>query len=342
MKVLFLQSAHYADDDRVWYHQRAALSEADCEVNVCGKEELQDKGRFSTIADKADDYRVIIVDTPRALWMVRKAKHAKLVYDITEWYPSKKDLRGLCLPHKWAKAFLMCLASLWAGIRADAFIFGEEDKAKPFRFLFPHKPALLLPYYPDLAYIKPLPPRDITRQCTLLYAGPLTAEKGWHRVTEVLKTIAHKMPDVQWTLMIISPQAIDTQSFGDGNVRIDYHPYLPFEEFCRLIPHADIMLDLRDNDMENTRCLPIKIFYYMACGRLCIYTPLRALQKHIPCIHSVAELVADTEECANRIDYYIHHPQEYQAKCTRARLLSEQKYNWDKLKQDFIHFITSL
>lgn len=342
MKVLFLQSAHYADDDRVWYHQRAALSEAGCEVDVCGKEELRDKGRLAAIAYQADDYQVIIVDTPRALWAVRKAKHAKLVYDITEWYPSKKNLHGLCLLHKWLKAFLMTLASLWAGIRTDAFLFGEEDKAKPFRLLFPHKPALLLPYYPDLAYIHPLPPRDITRQCTLLYAGPLTAEKGWFRVVEVLKTVARKMPDVQWTLMLAAPQTVGTHLLCEANIHIDYHPYLPFEEFCQLIPHADMMLDLRDNDLENTRCLPIKIFYYMACGRLCIYTPLHALQKHIHDIQSVADLASDVEDCANRIEYYIHHPQEYQAKCIQARLLSEQKYNWDKLKQHFVHFITTL
>lgn len=342
MKVLFLQSAHYADDDRVWYHQRAALSEAGCEVDVCGKEEWQNEDRLAALTNQADDYQVIIVDTPRALWHVRKAKHAKLVYDITEWYPSKKNLRGLCLPHKWAKAFILCLASLWAGIRADAFLFGEEDKATPFRFLFPHTPSLLLPYYPDLAYIHPLPPRDISRCCTLLYAGPLTAEKGWNRVVETLNCAARKMPDVEWTLMVVSRQNVDAHLFDGKNIHIDYHPYLPFEEFCRLIPHADIMLDLRDNDFENTRCLPIKLFYYMACGRLCIYTPLLALQKHIPGIHSVAKLTSDVEDCANRIEYYVHHPQEYQVKCTQARLLSEQTYNWDKLKHNFVHFVTTL
>ena len=80
---------------------------------------------------------------------------------------------------KLFKALVLAIANLWAGWRTDAFIFGEEDKAKPFRVLYPKKRYINLPYYPDLQYISARTPRSITKECRLLYAGPLTAEKGW-------------------------------------------------------------------------------------------------------------------------------------------------------------------
>lgn len=41
MKVLFLQSAHYAHDDRVWYHQAATLQKSGIDVDVWGRNDLQ-------------------------------------------------------------------------------------------------------------------------------------------------------------------------------------------------------------------------------------------------------------------------------------------------------------
>lgn len=105
MKVLFLQSTHWANDDRVWYHQAATLQENGIEIAVCGKD------KFADFQIDNNDANVIIADTPQALWKARKSK-AKLVYDITEWYPSKKNLRGLCRLHKWAKTMVLCLANL--------------------------------------------------------------------------------------------------------------------------------------------------------------------------------------------------------------------------------------
>jgi len=199
MKVLFLQSAHYAHDDRVLYHQAATLQKSGIDVDVWGKE------RFATFQANDTDADVIIADTPRALWKARNSK-AKLIYDITEWYPSKKNLRVnpfLIIP----KAILMCIASLWAGYRSDALIFGEYYKSYPFRFLFPNKPSIDLPYYPDLQYISALPPHNITQCCKVLYAGPLTKEKGYFRVLEVIDKVRTLCPSTQIQLDIITNNA---------------------------------------------------------------------------------------------------------------------------------------
>ncbi len=339
MKVLFLQTAHTTQDDRVWYHQRAALLSVGVAVDVCGVEALQE-ARIKEWNDNADTYDSIVVDTPRALWKVRKAKQARLLYDITEWYPSKKNLHGSRGLHKWSKACLMAIASLWAGIRTDAFIFGETDKARPFRWLFPHKQYINLPYYPDLQYIPTTTPHDIQQKCHILYAGPLTEEKGYKRVLEVVQQTQQLCPNTHLQLDIITGSPIEARQKAD--IEVHYLPYLPFEDFCKSLCYYDLFLDLRDRDRENIHCLPIKLFYYMACGRPSIYSKLKAIRKGIPECDSCTTLVNSIEEAADAIVHYIQDERLYQSHCENALKLSQEKYNWDSIKNDFIQFIDQL
>ena len=111
----------------------------------------------------------------RALWAVRKAKHAKLIYDITEWYPALSSLNQIGRK-KYFKTPLMFLAKIWTGFKVDAFIFGEYYKSSLFRLLFPYKPALTLPYYPCLRYFTP--PHG--RISILFYNMPDTLHWGTH------------------------------------------------------------------------------------------------------------------------------------------------------------------
>ena len=126
-RIIFLQAAHTAVDERVRHHQARTLEESGHTVEVYGLDSF-----FSFALKQADIY---IVDTPKALWKVRRTS-AQIVYDITEWYPSKKNLRNIRLG-KCIKAFILLLANIWAGCRANAFIFGDVDMARPFRLLFP-------------------------------------------------------------------------------------------------------------------------------------------------------------------------------------------------------------
>ncbi len=328
MKVLFLQSAHYAHDDRVLYHQAATLQKSGIDVDVWGKE------RFATFQANDTDADVIIADTPRALWKAHNSK-AKLIYDITEWYPSKKNLRVnpfLIIP----KAILMCIASLWAGYRSDALIFGEYYKSYPFRFLFPNKPSIDLPYYPDLQYISALPPHNITQCCKVLYAGPLTKEKGYFRVLEVIDKVRTLCPSTQIQLDIITNNAPDNTT---KETAIHYLPYLPFKAFCETITQYDLFLDLRNNDIENTRCLPIKLFYYMACGRPSVYTNLKAIREGVPEIGDCASLADSSSDIAQAISQYIQNPVLYYSHCQAALTLSQKKYNWDLIKTPFTQIV---
>ena len=84
--IVILQSAHYHNDDRVFYHQAKTLTERGHRV------EIYDCVAFQQFQPTTAD--IYIVDTPRAMWKVKNTT-AKIIYDITDWYPSKKNLRHL-------------------------------------------------------------------------------------------------------------------------------------------------------------------------------------------------------------------------------------------------------
>ena len=329
--IIFLQSAHTATDERVLFHQAQTLRLHGYVVDICGMD------NFNEFIPQTTD--VYIVDTPRALWKIRHTD-AKIVYDITEWYPSKKNLRNLKIG-KTIKAFLMIIASVWAGWRADAFIFGEKDKAKPFQFLFPRKKSLFLSYYPDLDYISPKPPRDITNQCRILYAGPLTAEKGWFRVKELLESSARENPNVEFLLDVISKDNLSELQLPN-NLRISRLGFMSFQQFCDQIVGYDLFLDLRTIDFENTRCLPIKLFYYMACGRPSMYSNLSAITSGVPDVKDCVALVNDLNEAKDALKRYVTDSKYYQQQCAKALNLSQTKYNWANIKFDFMKFIDDL
>ena len=313
MKVLFLQTAHLANDDRVHYHQRVSLEKAG---HQCA---------FAHSAEEIKDVpQIIICDTPKAIREARKAyKNAIIVYDITEWYPSKKNLRNISpwlKPLKWC---ILVIANIYAGLATNAFIFGEYYKARPFRVLFPWKRHLYLSYYPSLNYIHPTTPRDLSTEVRLFYAGQKTAEKGYERVQRVAKLCQEKMPDKHFVLTAVNG--------------------LSFEDFCQEITKHDIFLDLRDNDIENTHCLPIKLFYYMAAGRPVIYSDLKAIHRGAPEIVNDSLFEPnDIEFIAQKICDYIRQPNYYREISSRNMSLAKTKYNWEFLDKVFIQFIKRL
>ena len=336
MRVLFLQSVHQTHDERVWYHQRASLIEHGAEVEVIGALVFP-----MWKNQQKRSYDVIITDTPKAVLKAHLYsfnKSTKIVYDITEWYPSKKNLKIFFL-FKPIKALVLLLFNLWAGCMADAFIFGEKDKMFPFSQLFPNKKYILLPYYPDLTYLSPSEPRDISKCCSVLYAGPLTAEKGWDNVQETLAMAAKILPEIRWKLIVISNNDLHFSISMPSAIAIEYHPYMPFMEFCHIIQEADVMLDLRKIDRENTRCLPIKLFYYMACGKPSIYSNLQAITKAIPDISKAVFLVSDAKSAATILCRLVREPLSYVNMCNSALSMAHNNYNWSVIIQTFIQFI---
>ncbi len=367
MNVAFVLTAHAADDERVWFHQMPSLQQAGCQVTVIapgkalGKTENFNSHKVLYEADKfkrmelmchlatlLEDVQpdVIIGDTPMALrgallYRRRNKRQCRILYDVTEWYPSKKNLRWLSGFEKAAKWCALSLFNFWVNCHTDGFVFGEEDKARPFRRLFPRRPFVLTSYYPDLKYVKTEACNKLTEKLRLFYSGNLTEEKGFPNVLKAAVWIARFNPDIPVELNVLSSQELTQQPQLPSNLSFRLSPYLPFEDFCRQAAENDIFFDLRVRDAENHRCLPIKLFYYMAMGRPVIYSDLKVISKGCPEIEQFGHLVNpfDTETIVDIVNAYIKDKNLYQKHCDAARQLAERKYNWKAIEADFVRFI---
>lgn len=362
MRIVFVLVAHRPDDERVWYQEAESLKNAGGEVFVIstraahselantytfndrnkGKKEIIQKITSFLIQIKPE---VIICDNPIAILAAKKYKQkikekTRIIYDITEWYPSKKNLSGLSFIKKLIKIPLLIFLSYYTAWIVDGFIFGECDKAKPFRILFPWKKCIYLPYYADPELIPVYPTNKILQECTFLYAGNLTIEKGFDKVIQVVKLCAETFPKTKFILHIIS-SAVPSLDLNYTNLFIKNTSILPFFSFCKEIGKADLFFDLRKIDMENTRCLPIKLFYYMAAGRPVIYSDLKAISKEVPEINQIGTLVdpLNIEAIVSQIRRYLEDENYYEEQCLMARKLAEQKYNWKSIENRLINFI---
>ena len=366
-KVAFILNTHRPDDERVWFQQAKSLEEAGNEVFVLSGcavasylpnvfcfdgSEIPVKTRIKKMASVLKTWQpdVLICDSPVAILGAKQykkdtCKKVRIIYDITEWYPSKKNLRKGSFLRKMLKACVLPIFSIYTASCLDGFIFGEYYKARPFRLFFPWKKHIYLSYYADIDCIKQYPLNDISKECRLFYSGNMSKDKGFENVINTAILCAARFPAATFILHVIS--GAEDYIFPEklpASLKIVKTGFLPFIEFCKEIGKADIFLDLRQIDIENTRCLPIKLFYYMATGRPVIYSGLKAIKKEVPEINEIGYLVNpnNAEAVVARISSYLNDARLYSDHSKKARLLAEQKYNWNKIKPEFVKFISEI
>ena len=363
-KVTFLAMVHLPTDERIWFHQRLALTEKGYNVSVISAmhvDNIEQKvyvfkggnytpiGKIKKAVELLHQIRpdIIICDTPLAIFAAKyyqQTKPCRIIYDVTEWYPSKKNLVGLSGLKRVIKSITLKIANTLAGSFANGFIFGEQLKATPFVKRHPHKKHVFSSYYPDLQYINKKQSHDISNTCDLFYAGNLTVEKGFFSTLDSVSSAAKKCPNTHFTLKVITKHPEEVTCALPSNVTITMMEFMPFEKFCDEITNSDLFLDLRTNDSENTQCLPIKLFYYLACGRPSIITNLNAIHVDAPNCTTCCQLVnpEHTEEVAQAIAAYVNSQELYAEHCLLARQLAEKQYNWGNIKDGFVNFITQL
>lgn len=372
-KIVLLNTWHNSFDDRVFYHQAKSLTESGYNVMIISTKEemikelgnttinsfndshLNRNDKIKKIIDYLDSFSPdsIVCDSPLAVtasYKYKKNHPVKIVYDITEWYPSKIHLQYTKGIKKLFRFFALVLVNLSAGFKSDSFIFGEYYKSIEYRILFCWKPFARLPYYPDTSYIQCYPLEKITTQINLLYSGKINRDKGIDTVFKAIKLAGSKCPEIQFKLKIIGnfPTLEDQSFYADmtsrqaENIHISIVDSLPFPEFCKTIGNTHLFFDLRKRDFENTHCLPIKLFYYLGCGRPVIYSDLKAIRKEVRNIN-FGHLCNpnDIDSVAGHIMDYINQPGLYTEHATNALNISKTKYNWNTIENDFISFIDS-
>ena len=373
-KIVFLNTGHKSLDDRVFYHQAKSLlkqgfnieiisTKEDCignidsiTINSYDDRNFSQKQKISKIIKYLihSNPKIIIADTPLAVIasaIYKRKNKTRIIYDITEWYPSKKNLIDNKGVSKIFKAITLTILNLFSGLQSDYFIFGEHFKSIPFRILFFWKSYIYLPYYPDLNYINYFPVSRIENVVNLTFSGIINKEKGIESVINAISLSALKCSDKQFNLRIIGyfPTSEDRLFFEEitknlqGNFSITLENFLTFPQFCKTIGNTHIFLDLRKKDFENSFCLPIKLFYYLACGRPVIYSNLSSIPKAIPDINfGLLTEPDDSERISNRIIDYINDNDLYNTHCSNALKISKEKFNWQLIENKFVNFIKSV
>ena len=126
-------------------------------------------------------------------------------------------------------------------------------------------------------------------------------------------------------------------------VEIEFLGRKDFKDLSLSLQEADIFFDLRELTFENNYSLPIKLFYYAACGRPVIYSDIKAIRKSVADINQFGFLVtpSDAEKIARLVIDYVSKPMLYKQHCLAARKLAEQKYNWQAIDTHLAPFVNS-
>lgn len=370
-KIAFLNTGHFSLDDRVFYHQAKSLSNYGYEILIISTKEdlvcsidniqiksysdsmLSHKEKIVKIVDSLNEFLpdIVICDSPTSIIassIFKRKFSTKIIYDLTEWYPSKKNFRFEHGIKKIIKFIILVVFNLFAGLKTDSFIFGEHFKSLPFKILFFWKPFVFLPYYPDLTYIENYPLNKVDNQLNLFYSGIINSDKGIDALINAIDITSKKRPEFQLNLQIIGffPTAADKVHFTNicanlsANFKITVENKLAFLEFCKVIGKSDLFFDLRIMDLENTFCMPIKLFYYLACGRPVIYSKLRSINKEIKNFnYGYLCYPNDSHQIALHIIDYIENPDIYIQHANNALNISKLKYNWKVIENDFLVFI---
>lgn len=375
MNIAFLTSGHYPYDDRIFYHLAASLHKQNHNVEIVSSKIdlinvsdgiilncfagdklskrdkiLKFKERLNTIIPD-----VIICSEPLTILAAiqynrKQSRRTRIVYDITEWYPSHKNLNPYKKPIRWAVFIKLLIFNIWASANADSFIFGEWYKSVPYRILYPRKLFIFIPYYPDLTLVNYIKPELQEGKLRLTYSGKICLEKGYMNFINILKKLTDSNKELKVEVKIIGwyENLQDKKEYENivhssiRNVTLTIFERQSFKSFLDLIKNTDIFLDLRSDNFENQHCLPIKLFYYAAFGRPVIYSDLKAIRKEVE-LNKFGFLVqpTDYEQIVKILFDYIDNKQLYYHHCEKGRYLAETNYNWQRIEHLFIKFITS-
>ncbi len=366
-RILFLTTSHQYDDDRIFHHQAKALYKNGHKVKICS---LSSDFEGTLNGIEIESYPVLHLDTNAKMRIFRKviqqfqpdcticseplavvafkkiSKKCCLVYDITEWYPSKRMVSRFAFPFNIFHTIRFFLIQLYAGFLSTHFIFGEKTKRFPLAYVFPFKKNIVLPYYPDEIYIRRSIKKLIPNVIHLAYTGSFSKEKGIENFFNAADELRKRNPQLTVKILLVgNPPKADEIYFSDLLSRYSWEHIIikkpvAFEQFTETYSEADICFDLREMNLENHHCLPIKIFYYIASGKPVIYTDLKATRQHVD-VSKFGYLVHphDSNGIAEIIENYLKNPELYSHHAQNARQEYDRHYNWNLIRKSFVRFI---
>jgi glycosyltransferase involved in cell wall biosynthesis len=375
-KICFVTTAHSYDDDRIFYHQACSLQQngydvsvislsSECSgqkngINIYAEHCLQASVSYKTnrIVTHLAHIKpgVLICSEPLAIhaaFIYKKKydqKQVSIVYDITEWYPSRSQTQHTHFLFRWVHVALLFVYNISAVYKSQTLIYGELRKIAFFQSLFPNKPCLELPYFPHERYISyvenPLHPQKIC----LFYAGKISEQDGVFRFLSAAHACIKKHASISVSIRIIGSyrQATDEQKLWECIRNYEFSdctvlPPVPFPEFTKQLSAAHICFDLRHIQKKLTHSLPIKLFYYMACGIPVIYSYRQSIPDFFGSF-AYGTLVnpLNEQEIVLAIESYVFNQEKHTLHSIAGRRAFKESYNWNIIEPNFLTFIQNM
>lgn len=279
----------------------------------------------------------------------KKNKTAKIVYDVTEWYPENiaSKLRGLKKVYKY---FIMFLMNIYTSNLCDWIVLGEFKKLRRYILIAPFRNKTIIGYYPVLQYFNYSPPSINDNTITLCYAGVITFERGIIKLFEAAKELANKKSNLEVSLLIVGKFSYinEEKEFksliaNENKVKVLFRNWTDYNRISETIKDADICFDLRKLTFIYKNSLPIKIFEYMACGKPFIYSDISQIRRElgdIKCGFLVDPNNIDT--IVNKIINYLDDSSLLRSHSLEGRKIIENGKNWETESSKLLNLVDNL
>lgn len=212
----------------------------------------------------------------------RKKIPARVIYDVTEWYPENVYLKrnGLKRLFYFLSGHLI---NFFATNFADYLFVGEETKL--FRYLkySPKKNYSIISYYPILEYYKPSTKKASNNEIIFGYAGVISISRGLDIYYRILKDLKMRINDFNFGFILSGKFEFEEEKnyiekFSELGIKFMFYEWTSYKEFSKNLESVHICLDIRPPNKIYERSLPIKIFDYMALGKCIVasnYEPIK-------------------------------------------------------------------
>lgn len=271
---------------------------------------------------------------------------AKIISDITEWYPGHAVLNKPGLK-KYFEFLRLFIFNIYATNLVDKLIIGEKRKKKRYDLIAPFKSKTIIGYYPVLEYFNYNEPPFDKKHITLGYAGLITFERGILTLLDTAVILSQLHNELKIRLKIIGrfgnleEENIFYKKIQNiSSIEIIMVEWGDYRDISKKLSDVDICFDLRCLNFVYRNSLPIKIFEYMACGKPVIYSNAKVIRQELP-VKRFGFLVnpKNKEQILESISKYINDPFLLQKHSFEARWLVETYYNWESLEGKLLAFI---
>jgi len=274
----------------------------------------------------------------------RNIKPAKIIYDVTEWYPD-----NIFLKRKGLKRILLFIGghiiNFLATNFSDYLFIGEETKVNRYRKYSPKKKFSIISYYPVLDYYNQSTRKVENKEIFFGYAGVISVSRGLEIFYRLISELNKKLPDYKFGFILAgrfeSPaEKIYLQKFESLGIKFNYYDWTSYKNFSRYLEPVHICLDVRPPNKIYERSLPIKIFDYMALGKCIIasnYEPIRKIFEIANC--GVLVNPVDLNDIVSKTIELINNPEKIFNYGLNARLASETFFNWKICEEELLRVL---